>query len=262
MTQTLPEKVVRGTWVQTEREAHEAWAKLIRRSPKAAELMHLITARIGENNAVVMSIPTIMKLMDASRPTVVRAIKLLRDDRWVQTVQIGGSGTTNAYVVNDRVAWTGPRDGIRFSLFSAMVITTDDEQPDRDQLDGQKPLRKLPHPGELQIPSGEGLPPPSQPFLGSMEPDLPASSPASEPNLYSPIPEDVARAIHWWKGLEEARVAEWNRIIGTSVSIRNSFGEIVTRRRSEVEMAVESYKMSQEMDLYHREAIEAHTNKK
>lgn len=173
----LPEKQSKGSWVQTEREAHEAWAKLIRKSPKAAELMHLITARIGENNAVVMSIPTIMKLMATSRPTVVRAISLLREDRWIETVQIGGSGTTNAYVVNDRVAWTGPRDGIRFSLFSAAVIATDDEQIDRDKLGKQEPLRRLPQIGELQIPHGEGLPPPSQPFLDSLEPELPVSTP-------------------------------------------------------------------------------------
>lgn len=167
------EKPNKGTWVQTEREAHEAWAKLIRKSPKAAELMHLITARIGDKNAVVMSIPTIMKLMDTSRPTVVRAINLLREDRWVETVQIGGSGTTNAYVVNDRVAWSGPRDGIRFSLFSAAVIATDTEQAEPDKIGKQEPLRRLPQVGEMQMPYGEGLPPPSQPFLDGMEPQLP-----------------------------------------------------------------------------------------
>lgn len=169
----LPEKPPKGRWVQTEREAHEAWAKLIRKSPKAAELMHLITARIGDHNAVVMSIPTIMKLMSTSRPTVIRAINLLRNDRWLETVQVGGSGTTNAYVVNDRVAWTGARDGIRFSLFSAAVIATDDEQPDQDQIGKQEPLRRLPQVGERQIPNGDGLAPPSQPFLGGMEVDLP-----------------------------------------------------------------------------------------
>ena len=155
----LPEKSPKGRWVQTEREAHEAWARLIRKSPKAAELMHLITARIGDNNAVVMSIPTIMKLMNTSRPTVIRAVNLLRADRWLETVQVGGSGTTNAYVVNDRVAWTGPRDGIRFSLFSAAVIATDDEQPDRERLGREEPLRKLPQVGERQLPTGDGLPP-------------------------------------------------------------------------------------------------------
>lgn len=169
----LPDKPPKGRWVQTEREAHEAWAKLIRKSPKAAELMHLITARIGDHNAVVMSIPTIMKLMNTSRPTVIRAINLLRNDRWIETVQVGGSGTTNAYVVNDRVAWTGARDGIKFSLFSAAVIATDDEQPDKDLIGNQEPLRRLPQVGERQIPHGVGLPPPSQPSLGGMEVNLP-----------------------------------------------------------------------------------------
>lgn len=162
-----------GNWVQTEREAHEAWAKLIRKSPKAAELMHLITARIGDHNAVVMSIPTIMSLMGASRPTVIRAINLLREDLWVQTVQIGGSGTANAYVVNDKVAWTGARDGIKFSLFSASVIVSSSDQA--DQIEEQKPLRKLARIGELQMPMGDGLPPPSQPFLEGFEPDLPSA---------------------------------------------------------------------------------------
>jgi len=161
-----------GNWVQTEREAHEAWAKLIRKSPKAAELMHLITARIGDHNAVVMSIPTIMSLMGASRPTVVRAINLLREDLWVQTVQIGGSGTANAYVVNDKVAWTGARDGIKFSLFSASVIVSSSDQT--YQIDNQKPLRKLARIGELQMPIGGGLPPPSQPFLEGFEPEIPS----------------------------------------------------------------------------------------
>lgn len=161
-----------GNWVQTEREAHEAWAKLIRKSPKAAELMHLITARIGDHNAVVMSIPTIMSLMGASRPTVVRAINLLREDLWVQTVQIGGSGTANAYVVNDKVAWTGARDGIKFSLFSASVIVSSSDQT--YQIDNQKPLRKLARIGELQMPTGGGLPPPSQPFLEGFEPEIPS----------------------------------------------------------------------------------------
>lgn len=179
----LPEKRRSGTWVQTEREAHEAWARLIRKSPKAAELMHLITARIGDHNAVVMSIPTIMKLMETSRPTVIRAINLLREDKWVETVQIGGSGTANAYVVNDRVAWSGPRDGIRFSLFSAAVIAVSEDQPDQESLGMQQPLRRLPRIGEGQIPSGGGLPPPSQPFIDGLEPDLPATNVPEETQL-------------------------------------------------------------------------------
>lgn len=166
-----------GHWVQTERAAHEAWGSLIDRSPKAAKLMHILTARVGENNAVVVSQKTLTKLMNCSRPTVQRALDVLAQDRWIEVRQIGENGTVNAYIINDRVAWSGKRDGIRYSLFSATVIASDDEQPDREALDRQEPLRRLPSlfRGERQLPSGPGQPPPVQPFLDGMEPDLPAT---------------------------------------------------------------------------------------
>src|SRR3546814_2857063 len=84
---------------------------------------------------------------------------------WVEVRQIGPTGTTCAYIINDRVAWTGKRDGIRYSLFSAAVLIADDEQPDREELGAQPALHRLPNlfPGERQLPSGPGLPPPSEP---------------------------------------------------------------------------------------------------
>ena len=175
--QALPEKNARGTWLQTERAAHEAWGALIDKSPKAAKLMHLLTARIGDHNAVVVSVPNLTRLMGCSRPTVLRALKVLRDDRWIEVRQIGGSGTTNAYIINNRVAWHGSRDGIRYGLFSANVLVSDDEQPDREELGKQEPLRDIPalRQGEQQMPTGPGLPPPSEPALPGMEADLPAA---------------------------------------------------------------------------------------
>lgn len=176
MPEKLPEKVHPGRWLQTERAAHEAWAKLIAEAPKAAQLMHLLVARIGEHNAVVISQKNLIRLMGASRPTVQRAVKKLRDDLWIEVRQIGDRGTTNAYIVNDRVAWLGKRDGIRYSLFSAAVVISDDEQPDADILGEQPALRQIPTigRGEQQLPTGPGLPPPSEPTLPGMEPNLPA----------------------------------------------------------------------------------------
>lgn len=167
-----------GNWVQTERAAHEAWGALIGKAPKAAQLMHVLVARVGPHNAVVVSQNTLMKLTRASRRTVQRALAVLVEDRWIEVRQVGQNGTVNAYIVNDRVAWTGKREGIRYSLFSAAVVLSDEEQPDCEQLGNQEPLRKVPslfH-GERQLPSGDGLPPPSEPTLPGLEPDLPARS--------------------------------------------------------------------------------------
>lgn len=167
-----------GNWVQTERAAHEAWAALIGKSPKAAQLMHILTSRIGEHNAVIISQKTLSGLMQCSRRSVQRALETLVEDRWLELRQIGENGTVNAHIINDRVAWSGKRDGLRYSLFSAAVIISDAEQPDRDQIGQQEPLRRLPSlfQNERQLPNGDGLPPPSQPFFNGMEPDLPATS--------------------------------------------------------------------------------------
>lgn len=165
-----------GTWVQTERAAHEAWANLIAKSPAAARILHLLTARVGDRNAVVMSQKTMGDLLNVSRDTIKRGIALLREDRWIEVRQIGDRGTVNAYVINRNVVWTGPRDGIRYALFSANVVVSDQEQPDRADLDHQPALRQLPtlYPGERQFPAGDGMPPPSQPSFPGLEPDLPS----------------------------------------------------------------------------------------
>lgn len=167
----------RGTWVQTERAAHEAWATLIDQSPQAAKIMHILTARIEDHNAVVVSQDTLAKLAKASRRTVQRALTVLRDGNWIDIRQIGPNGTVNAYVINDRVAWADRRDNLRLSIFSATVIADAEEQPDRDQLNSLPSLHRLPalFDGEAQLPSGTGLPPISQPFFDGLEPDLPAT---------------------------------------------------------------------------------------
>lgn len=174
--QTLAKKEPKGTWVQTERAAHEAWAGLMRESPNAAMLMHLLVARVGDHNAVVASQKVLASLMGRHVNTVKNALRTLKDKNWIEVRQIGDRGTVNAYIVNDRIAWTGPREGIRYSLFSARVLLSDEEQPDRNELDTLEPLRRVPSlfSGERQLPAGDGLPPVSQPFFDGMEPDLPA----------------------------------------------------------------------------------------
>ena len=181
----MPAKQPQGNWVQTERAAHEAWAALIAKAPKAAQIMHILTARVGEHNAVVVSQKNLMKLTGSSRRTVQRALDVLSKDRWIEVRQIGQNGTVNAYIINDRVAWSGKRDGIRYSLFTAAVIASDDEQPDRDDLGHQEPLRRLPslYRDEQQLPAGDGLPPPSEPPFPGMEPDLPSKSAEGQETL-------------------------------------------------------------------------------
>lgn len=162
-----------GHWVQTERKAHEAWAGLIARKPRAAMLLHLLVAQMGHQNAVVVSQKTLAKMLSISERTVRRAVEDLAEERWVQVVRLG-KGKEAAYVVNDRVAWGQPRDQLRLSVFSAAVVADFDDQD--EALLGHGDLRRIPtlYPGEQQLPSGPGEEPPSQPTFDGFEPDLPA----------------------------------------------------------------------------------------
>jgi len=173
-TVEIKEKQVRGTWVQTERAAHEAWAELIGSKPKAAQLMHLIVANMDNKGALVVSQQTLSEMMSVSLNTVKRSLKVLRDNNWLDVVRIGSErGGVNAYVVNRRVAWADKRANGQYAAFDARIIVSANEQ-EQVVLENDQPLRNLPRFGEGQIAFGPGLEPPSQPSIDGMEPDLPA----------------------------------------------------------------------------------------
>lgn len=179
----LPAKKTRGHFVQTDRAAHESWARLGTKHPAASALLHVLAANVGEQNAVVASHKVLARLMGASPSTVKRALQTLEAGNWIEVAQIGASGTVNAYILNSRVAWTEGRDRLRYSRLQAEVLLAEDEQP-AGALDSDKTaLHQLPRLGELQIPSGEGLPPVSQPSFPGMEPKLPAFGREIPPNF-------------------------------------------------------------------------------
>ncbi len=165
-----PANYGRNTWVQTERAAHEAWAKLTMQSPKAAAVMHHLVANMGHQNAVVIAQKTLAKMLGCSLRTVKYAVADLVDGNWVQVVQIGQHGTINAYVVNSSVAWGESRDHIgRLSVFHAAVVAdAEDQSPETLE---RSDLRKLPiiYPPEEAMPHGDGEPG-AQMCLPGMEP--------------------------------------------------------------------------------------------
>lgn len=174
----LNQTAVRGTWVQTERAGHEAWAHLINKAPKAAQLLHVLVANMDERGALVASQKTLAKLCEVSHSTIKRAIEELTTGNWVQTIRIGGErGGTLAYVVNSRIAWADKRENLNLAKFTANVIVSSDDQESL----GEVPLTQIPvmAKGEVQLPAGEGIAPPAQGLLPGMTPDL-LFLPASE----------------------------------------------------------------------------------
>lgn len=171
-----PAKHKPGQWVQVERKASEAWARLCVKKPSAAAVLHHLVANMGHQNAVVIPQKVLAKLIGVSDRTVRTAIADLVADKWISVVKLNGPGTVAAYVVNDRVAWGQRRDQLCLSVFSATIVADRDDQD--ETLLGHADLRRIPtlYPGEQQLPTGPGEEPPSQPPIPGLEPDLPALS--------------------------------------------------------------------------------------
>ena len=167
-----PDRKRGGTWVQTERAAHEAWALLVRSNQRAAALLHILVAHMDHQAAVVASRATLAQLVGYSEATVKRAIADLRAENWIDVVQLGGKGGVNAYIVNSRVAWADSRERLGTAAFTARVLARQEEQ---ELPPIEAPLRRIPtlYPGERQLPMGPGEDPPAEPPFPGMEPDLP-----------------------------------------------------------------------------------------
>ena len=87
-------------FVQLSRSYLHQMRKLARKSPIAHEILYYLVEHMGRTtNAVVCSYTTLCEITGVSRPAVGRAIKLLKDDQWIDTVKIGNA---NAYCVNER----------------------------------------------------------------------------------------------------------------------------------------------------------------
>lgn len=151
-------------FVQFSREYMKNWRTLIARKPLSASiLMFLIeksSSQVGGTNAVVCSYKVLEEITGYGRSSVASAVKILREENWIQVVKIG---TTHAYAVNERVAWRGGKNGRKYSIFSATVIGTESEQASADMLDTTK-LKRVPllESGEFATVGGGRLPPPDQ----------------------------------------------------------------------------------------------------
>jgi len=164
MLQASQKTVTPITWAMLELQALEALQDLVRRAPRAAELVMLLIRymRPGSGGVVLASRETMRELMGCSMPTVERALRVLISEGWVQRIKVGGA---HALAINSRVAWVGPRGDLSHAVFEATVIASRSEQ---DAASLTPPAaRQLPivQHGDEVLAHGDGLPPPSQPGL-------------------------------------------------------------------------------------------------
>lgn len=113
-------------FLQVEVKTLKEFRRLADQSPKALKLLFTLAEKMNRQNAIMASNATLSQIAGMSIPTVTRAIKLLKDERWIQVVRIG---TANAYVINSTVFWKSTGDQ-KHASFHAQIIATSTEQPD------------------------------------------------------------------------------------------------------------------------------------
>jgi len=120
--------------------------------------MHMVE-NMSRSNAFMASQQSIAKALGVSTVGVKKAVAVLESSKFVQVIKIG---TTNAYIVNTRVAWQGNR-GARFAHFNADIVAYEYEQRGVD-LDDTSPLNQLPvlEDGERLLVGNEEIDPPDQ----------------------------------------------------------------------------------------------------
>ncbi len=166
-TKVAPKETVESqdnyNFVQLSRQYLQDMRRLTRKNPLAQEILLYFVEHMGRTtNAIVCSYQTLMEVTGSSRATVGRALKVLRDDRWLESVKIG---TATAYAVNARVFWQAARNQKDYAFFTATVIAASSEQPSDFHLKAKENLRHIPFVeirDRILIDADEELPPPDQ----------------------------------------------------------------------------------------------------
>lgn len=156
----IPKNHVEGGFYMMSRTAEKNIRQLQIENPSASLVFSVLREymQIG-NNAVTISNKTLCEILNKSRATITRAINHLSSNNFVQIIK---SGTSNTYVVNERIAFSGSH-GQRKAVFSATIVAHESEQ-DKETLENIERLKSVPiiRFKERAILDDETLPPPDQ----------------------------------------------------------------------------------------------------
>ena len=164
-TENKEEELANAHFVQLDKSVMKEWRMLIGRNPIAVEIMYFFMEKMGYDNAIVCSYKVLEEITGTSRSSVARAIKSLKDGKWIQPVKIGSA---LAYVVNEKVAWQTYANRRQYAIFRATVIAAGSEQKEielQNSTEDTKKLMRIPvviNKAERPVIRDENLPPPDQ----------------------------------------------------------------------------------------------------
>lgn len=112
-------------FLQVNKDAYKAEDWLMSKSPIAYRIFKFLINNMDEYNAVICSYQVLQETFEVSKPTVTRAVKLLKEKGYVYIFK---SGTSNVYALNDKIVWNSWGTNYRYSKFPANIILSISEQ--------------------------------------------------------------------------------------------------------------------------------------
>lgn len=149
-------------FVQVSRSYLREMRGLARKSPVAHEILYYFVEHMGRTtNSVVCSRNVLAEVTGCSIATVGRAIRVLKNDNWIDTVKIGNA---SAYCVNERAFWQAGRNQRQYAVFSATVIAAASEQDSDFREKAKQKLTYIPviEDSDIAVAGKDQLPPPDQ----------------------------------------------------------------------------------------------------
>lgn len=112
-------------WTQLNNEHTKELMQLALKYPKAHAILYFLVDQMDEYNAVICSTKVLEEILDVSRQTISKNIKILKEHGFIVVLK---SGASNVYVINDKVYWKSWSNNKKYSKFPANVVLSFSEQ--------------------------------------------------------------------------------------------------------------------------------------
>lgn len=112
-------------FVQVNKDYYKAEDWLMAKSPVAYRIFRFLVNNMDGYNAVVCSYQVLQETFDISQVTVARAIKILKEKKYVD---VHKSGTSNVYSINKNIVWNSWGTNYKYAKFGANIILSETEQ--------------------------------------------------------------------------------------------------------------------------------------
>lgn len=122
-------------WFQVNKDYYKAEDWLMAKSPIAYRIFKFLINNMDNYNAVICSCTVLQERFDVSRPTVSRAIKLLKEKKYIEVYK---SGTSNVYAINKNIVWNSWGKNYKYAKFGANIILSESEQEEQTEIKTEK----------------------------------------------------------------------------------------------------------------------------